>query len=84
MDDHDRFPDRKKIHQLVKAAYRCASDGASIDAVLCCDEKRATFDFFVQSLADYCGVTITPEDGRRTLLNLRKAGILSSPDAIRL
>lgn len=71
-------PDSKILGQLVTAAYRCASDGDSIDAVLCSDEKRAAFDFFFLALADYLEITITPEDGRRTLLGLRAAGLVSS------
>lgn len=67
---------RKKILQLVFLAYRCASGGASSDTVLCNDAKRAKFDSYVQTLGDVYGVSITPEEGRRRLLGLRKAGVL--------
>lgn len=67
---------RKRIRQAVALAYRCASDGESSDTVLCNDEKRAQFDRYVQTLGNVYGVSITPEEGRRRLLGLRKAGVL--------
>lgn len=70
--------ERKKVRQVVVLAYRCASRGASSDTVLCNDRKRATFDSYVQTLGDVYGVTITPEEGRRRLLGLRKAGVLGA------
>jgi len=79
-----RSTDTQKIRQLVEAAYHSASDGASIDVVLGSDAKRSEFDFYVQSLADYLEVAVTPEQGRRTLLALRQAGLLRSPGATRL
>jgi hypothetical protein len=69
-------PDRKKIRQAVVLAYRCASDGASSDSVLCSDEKRTRFDTYVQTLSEIYGVFIAPEEARRLLLGLRKAGLL--------
>jgi len=77
-------PDRNKIHQAVVLAYRCASDGASSDAVLCSDEKRSRFDAYVRTFGEIYGFCIPPEEARRMLLGLRKAGLLGptlAPDA---
>ena len=73
--------DRQKIITAVTWAYRCASDGASSDAVLCSDDMRTKFDSYVRTLCTVYGVSVTPEEARRKLLALRKAGALG-PSAI--
>ena len=68
--------EKKKIRRTVEIAYRATSGGASSDAILCSDEKRARFDRVVQIASRAFECNITPEEGRRTLLGLRKAGAL--------
>jgi hypothetical protein len=68
--------ERKKIRRAVEVAYIATSDGASSDAILCCDEKRDRFDRFVQIASAVYKCVIAPEEARRTLLGLRKAGVL--------
>jgi len=67
---------RKRILQAVALAYRCASDGASSDTVLCNDELRARYDSYLQTFCKVFGIAVTPKEGRRRLLGQRKAGVL--------
>jgi len=71
-----RREERKKIRRAVEIAYRATSSGASSDTILCCDEKRARFDRVVQIASRVYKCNITSEEGRRTLLGLRKAAAL--------
>ncbi len=67
---------RRRIRHAVALAYRCASDGASSDTVLCNDKLRARFDSYLQTFCEVFGIAVTPEEGRRRLLSQRKAGVL--------
>ncbi len=73
---HSSRKEKEKIRRAVQVAHIATSSGASSDAILCCDEKRDRFDRFVQIAAAAYKCVITPEQGRRTLLGLRKTGAL--------
>ena len=68
--------ERKKIRRTVEIAYRATSGGASSDAILCYDERRARFDRVVQTASRVYESNTTPAEGCRTLLGLRKADAL--------
>jgi|LakMenEpi03Aug12_release.lakeMendotaPanAssembly.Ray.scaffolds.fasta_scaffold168192_2 hypothetical protein len=72
-----------KVRQLVTAAFRwTASEGANTDTILSHSHRQSEFDFYVQAVANYLGIVITPNEARLTLLRLRIAGLLSSSSGI--